>query len=286
MTLSIAHLGPAGTNTELAALQYGAWHTMQTGEAVQLCPCTSIAQSLQTTAARQADFAIVPVENSIEGSVTMTLDTLWQLDRLQIQHALVLQLSHVLISQASTIDTLQLIYSHPQALAQCQSWLERHLPTATLVPTNSTTEALQHLTGDETVGAIASERAASLYKLPILARSISDHPDNCTRFWILGLQPSPGGAHTSLGFVVHDIPGALIKPLKVFADRNLNLSRIESRPTKRSLGDYLFFVDLEADSRDPILKTALTEIAQYTETLKVFGSYDLLPTHLLTLFNN
>jgi prephenate dehydratase len=113
--------------------------------------------------------------------------------------------------------------------------------------------------------------------LPVLVDSINDHPDNCTRFWVVGLQPSPGGDRTSIAFSVHDHPGALVRPLQAFAERGLNLSRIESRPTKRSLGEYLFFIDLEANEQKPAVQFALEEVAQLTETLKVFGSYDTLP---------
>jgi prephenate dehydratase len=277
MAVSIAYLGPAGTNAEAAALLYANWLTGELEQQGLLCPYPSITQSLQAVAQNQVDVAVVPVENSVAGSVTTTLDALWQLDKLQIQWALVLPIAHALLSRAKTIDTIQTIYSHPQALAQCQEWLEKSLPNAQLIPTNSTTEALQHVDDDPTIGAISSQRAAQLYDLPILASPINDHPDNCTRFWIVSLKPSPGGSHTSLAFSVHDLPGALVKPLQVLADRNINLSRIESRPTKRSLGDYLFFVDLEADTHDSEVQAALAELANYTETLKVFGSYAVLP---------
>jgi prephenate dehydratase len=277
MTIAIAHLGPTGTNAEAAALLYANWLQQTSGQAVQLCAYASIKQSLQAAAQGVADLAVVPVENSVEGSVTTTLDALWQFDRLQIQHALILPIAHALLSQATTIASIQILYSHPQALAQCQGWIETHLPSAQLIPTNSTTEALQHLGDNPTVGAIASQRAAQLYNLPILASPINDHPDNCTRFWVLSLRPSSGGDHTSIGFIVHDVPGALVKPLHVLADRNINLSRIESRPTKKSLGDYLFFVDLEADAREPTVQAALAELRQHTEILKVFGSYTILP---------
>ncbi|NJP10474.1 MAG: prephenate dehydratase [Leptolyngbyaceae cyanobacterium RU_5_1] len=278
MAISIAHLGPQGTYAELAALQYSTWLTHEFQQESRLCPCPSIAQTLRAVTQGQADLAVVPVENSIEGSVTTTLDTLWQLDMLQIQQALILPISHALLSQANAIELIKSVYSHPQALAQCQVWLETFLPTAQLIPTNSTTEALQHLEDDPTVAAISSQRAAQLYHLPVLDCPINDHPDNCTRFWIMGLQPSPGGSHTSLAFSVHDVPGALLKPLQVFADRGINMSRIESRPTKRSLGDYLFFIDLEADAREASIQAALAEIVDYTEVLKVFGSYSVLPT--------
>lgn len=277
MTVSIAHLGPIGTYAEAAAIAYVKKLRQTTDEECLLCPYPSIAQTLRASVQGQAQLAVVPVENSIEGSVPVTLDTLWQLDRLRIQQALVLPVSHALLSRAQDLAEIQTIYSHPQALAQCQGWLEKFLPTVQLIPTNSTTEALQYLDQDQTAGAISSQRAAHLYQMPILAHPINDYPDNCTRFWVVSLQPSPGGSHTSLAFSVPaNVPGALVKPLEIFARRNINLSRIESRPTKRSLGDYLFFIDLETDANNPSLQSALQELETYTETLKIFGSYKVL----------
>lgn len=276
MTKSIAYLGPPGTYAEAAALAYVRTVPTEMGGQSVLCPYPSIAQTLRAVARGEAHFAVVPVENLIEGSVVVTLDTLWQLDGLQIQQALVLPVRHTLLSWASEVEAIQTVYSHPQALAQCQGWLERFLPSVQLVPTNSTTEALQYLDKDVTAGAIASERAAQLYNLPILASAISDYPDNCTRFWIMGLQASAGGSHTSLAFSVPaNVPGALVKPLQVFASRGINMSRIESRPTKRSLGEYLFFIDIEADASQPSIQAALSELASYTEILKIFGSYSV-----------
>ncbi|MBF2029010.1 MAG: prephenate dehydratase [Oscillatoriales cyanobacterium C42_A2020_001] len=277
MAVSIAHLGPAGTNAEVAALQYANWLSANRNQEVTLLPYASIAQTLQAVANGQTDLAIVPVENSIGGSVTVTLDTLWQKENIQIQHGLDLPVFHAFLSEAASFAEVQTVYSHPQALAQCQIWLETFLPHAQLVPTSSTTEALQHLTDSPTIGAISSERAAHLYNLPILAQPVNDHPDNCTRFWVVSLKPSSGGSHTSLAFSVHDTPGALVKPLQVFATRGINMSRIESRPTKRSLGDYIFFIDLEADIRDRDVQTTLEELANATQVLKIFGSYDILP---------
>jgi len=276
MSRSIAYLGPAGTYAEVAALQWAeALH--QQGKTPHLCPYPSIAQALKATAEGQTFYTVVPVENSTEGSVTTTLDTLWQLQGLQVQCALILPIAHALISRLSTIEQIQTVYSHPQAIAQCQEWLERNLPNAKLIPTQSTAEALQELQPDVPAAAIASERAATLYNLPILTHPINDRPDNCTRFWVLSLEPSPGGNHTSLAFsVLANLPGALVKPLQSLANRNINLSRIESRPTKKSLGDYLFFIDFEADVNEPHVHEALQELQSYTETLKIFGSYKLL----------
>ncbi len=284
MTVSIAYLGPPGTYTEQAALAYVSQVHKVMGGAI-LCPCPSIAQTLRAISQAQAQLAVVPVENSIEGGVAVTLDMLWQLDTLQIQLALVMPIAHSLLSCAPSLEGVQTVYSHPQALAQCQGWLEQFLPKVQLIPTNSTTEALQQIEQDRSAGAIASPRAAQLYNLPALASAINDYPDNCTRFWVIGKgdslaskhQVSPGGTHTSIAFsLAANVPGALVKPLQVFAQRGINLSRIESRPSKRALGDYLFFIDLEAGVGSLTVQSALVELAAYTEVLKLFGSYSVL----------
>jgi prephenate dehydratase len=277
MTVSIAYLGPAGTNTEAAALAYMNLLQQQSEQKCLLCPYPSVAQTIRAVAKGEVKLAIVPVENSLEGSVPVTLDTLWQVTTVQIQKALVLPISHALISTVKTLEEIKTVYSHPQALAQCQEWMEQYLGNVQLVPTNSTTEAVNQLEKDELAGAIASQRAAELYQVPILAFPINDRPENYTKFWAVSLENSPGGSHTSLGFSVPaNVPGALAKPLQLIATRSINLSRIESRPTKRSLGEYLFFIDLECDWRDTSVKSALQELSTYTETLKIFGSYDLV----------
>jgi len=293
MPLSIAYLGPAGTNTEAAASAYAkALSLAAQPEAPILCPYPSIILSLKAVASGQVEFAVVPAENSIEGSVTVTLDSLWQLDTLKIRQALLLPIVHALISQASSLETIQTVFSHPQALSQCQKWLAEFLPQVELVSMSSTTEALHSLAGDPTAAAISSQRAAQLYNLPVLASSIQDYPENCTRFWVLE-QACPLSAstdalvdttvthavatentYTSLAFSVPaNTPGALVQPLQVFAKRQINLSRIESRPSKRLLGEYVFFIDLEAGLTQPAVQSALRELANHTETLKVFGSY-------------
>jgi prephenate dehydratase len=312
MKISIAHLGPVGTNAETAALAYLKWLSQETNSECALFPYSTISQALEASATGQVDYAVVPVENSIEGSVTVTLDTLWRLDRLRIQHALVLPISHALLSNATSFNEIQKVYSHPQALAQCQLWLGQFIPSAELIPANSTTEALQYLE-DRSIGVISAPRAAQLYNLPMLAHPINDYPDNYTRFWALGrsieeirnagkadrpliksvaqsavsaaleedrsipdAEPS-NCTHTSLAFSVPaNMPGALVKPLQVFASRGINLSRIESRPTKRSLGEYLFFMDIEADVCEVLVRSALEELKTHTETLKIFGCYSII----------
>ncbi|WP_373528037.1 prephenate dehydratase [Nostoc sp.] len=286
MTLLIAHLGPPGTYSEQAAVFYVNWLSKSTGFEATLCPYLSISQSLHAVANGQAHLAVVPVENSIEGSVTITLDTLWQLDSLRIQLALVLPIAHMLISCATSLDSIKTVYSHPQALAQCQGWLERFLPTVQIIPNNSTTEALQRLEQNTTTAAIASSRAAQLYNLPILASGINDYPENFTRFWVVSKDEldaeyhasTTNASHTSLAFSMPaNTPGALVKPLQIFAQLGINLSRIESRPTKRSLGEYLFFMDLEADANQAQMQSALAELTMHTEILKILGTYNILP---------
>jgi prephenate dehydratase len=278
MTIAIAHLGPTGTNAETVALAYAAWLFQSKRQESHLHPYPSIAQTLRAVAEQQVDIAVVPVENSTEGSVAITLDTFWELDRLQIQQELVLPISNALLSRGTSLAAIKTVYSHPQALAQCQKWLEMFLPSVQLVATNSTSEAVRQVSQDSAAGAIAAPRASQLYNVPILAANINDYPDNCTRFWITGLMPSTKGNRTSIAFSVPaNVPGALVKPLQVFANRGINLSRIESRPTKRSLGEYLFFLDLETSVQTVATQDALAELSPYAEILKLFGSYDVLP---------
>ncbi|HEY9889362.1 MAG TPA: prephenate dehydratase [Candidatus Obscuribacterales bacterium] len=278
MAVSIAYLGPRGTYSEQAALTYQAWLTTQGQTDHQLQPYPSILQAIQAVAAGTVARAIVPIENSIEGAVAVTLDALWQLETLRIQQALVLPIHHALITHAPELSAIQTVYSHPQALGQCQEWLARHCPTAILIPMRSTAEAVERLAESPTTAAIASAWAAQLYQVPMLAQGINDQPDNCTKFWILSQQEALAGSHTSLAFSLPvNEPGALLRPLEIFAAAKINLSRIESRPTKRSLGEYLFFLDLEASLAAPHTQQTLKAVADHTETLKLFGSYDLIP---------
>lgn len=273
MTLKIAHLGPLGTYAEAAALAYA-----QTEITTQfyLQPYPNIAQTLQAVASGEVTLAIVPVENSIEGGVTMTADTIWQLAAtLQIQQAIVLPIHHALISVATDLSQIETVYSHPQALSQCQQWLQEYLPQAARIADSSTTAALKTLSTNAHAAAISSVRAANLYNLPILVHPINDYPDNQTKFWAISLQPALLGNCTSVAFSLRsNAPGGLMTALGYFANRGLNLSRIESRPSKRSLGDYLFFIDIETDVNNcPALKSALADLDVYAETVKNFGSY-------------
>jgi len=273
---TVAYLGPAGTYSEMAALRYlQLCHPDLEHDPSRMCPYPTISQAINAAELGNVDIAVVPVENSIQGGVTMTLDSLWQSESLQIQQALILPIAHALITRAQNLEAIQVVYSHPQGLAQCQQWLDRYLPTAQQIATDSTVEGVHIVAEDLTAAVITSERAAEIYNLPILQYPINDQPDNCTRFLVLGrTSPTERGTHSSLAFSLkRNMPGALVKPLLVFADRQINMSRIESRPTKRSLGEYIFFIDIEAPIDDPNLSEALQELQSVTENLKILGSY-------------
>jgi prephenate dehydratase len=277
MTVTIAHLGPSGTYAEAAAIAYRELRAARGLEPATLQDYPSIAQTLLAVAGGGAEIAVVPVENSIEGGVATTLDTLWQLDNIHIQQAIVLPISHALIGIGSDLTQIDTVYSHPQGLGQCQEWLDRHLPTAARIPQNSTAAALSDLGTQPRAVAISSLRAAELYRLPVIAHPINDRPDNRTRFLVCTTQPGTGGNQTSIAFSLsRNEPGGLVKSLDYFAQRGLNLSRIESRPTKRSLGEYLFFIDIDADADRPEMTSALTDLRASAETVKVFGSYQIL----------
>jgi len=278
MNLSLAYLGPTGTNSETAALAYADWLIINQQQESTLCPCPSIAISLQSVANGKIDYAIVPIENSIEGSVTVVLDTLWRSGNLKVHQELTLPIFHGLLTYNQSLAEIKTVYSHPQGLAQCQQWLEKNLPQVQLIPTKSTTEGLTLLKDDLTAAAVSSPRAADLYQIPLLKQDIKDRPDNCTRFWIVSTKESKNGSYLSLAFSLpKNAPGALVKALEIFARREINLSKIESRPTKRSLGEYIFFIDLEGNSQDAQINEALAELSSCTEILKIFGNYNKLP---------
>ena len=273
MSVSIAHLGPKGTFSEFAAATYA---DSLSAQATELRAYPTIAQAINATARKETDFCVVPVENSIGGGVTFTLDTLWEVETLQIQQAFTLPVQHALISRAKRLKDIKTIYSHPQALSQCGEWLEANLPGVNLVGASSTAEPLPHVKENLAAGAIASSWGAKIYDLPIMAHPINDYADNYTRFWVLGQALATGGQYTSLAFsLLSNEPGALLKPLQLFSALNINMSRIESRPTKRLLGDYIFFVDIEASAEYRTTQTALELLKMHTAKLKIFGSYNL-----------
>ncbi len=264
--MQISYLGPPGTYTEQAA---HCW-----APTAHLIPHNSIGGALRAVLDQGMDQAVVPVENSIEGTVGMTLDALWHLEGLQIQGALELPIAHALISYCSELALIQRVYSHPQALAQCQEWLGAFLPHAQQIPTASTTTALSYLSPDLPYAAIGSARAADLNQVPILVPLISDFADNRTRFWIVGRACLLDGERLALAFSPRRRgPGVLVQALLAFAVRGINLTRIESRPAKKALGEYVFFIELEGNQTQPLIREALEDLHLLTEDLKLLGAY-------------
>ena len=272
--MRLAFLGPAGTYGEQAAVRLAA---LEGWAELELLPQVGIRAVVQALAEGRCDGAVVPVENSVEGGVTACLDALWEHPELQVARALVLPIRHALVGSGS-IEGISEVLSHPQALAQCSQWLGDHLPRALQLPTTSTAEAARMVAGSSFRGAIASLPAASKHGLEVLAYPINDVAGNCTRFLLLNRGSSPlQGPLASLAFSLHsNRPGALLEALTCFARLGLNMSRIESRPSKREMGEYIFFVDLELPEGSGLaLQETLAVLEPLCQHLAFFGAYPL-----------
>jgi prephenate dehydratase len=271
--MRLAFLGPVGTYGERAAQQLVQLEGLT---AVTYVPQAGIRAVIQSLASGECDAAVVPVENSVEGGVTTCMDALWEHPDLAIARALVLPIRHALLGSGS-LEGISEVLSHPQALAQCAQWLEQHLPSALQLPTSSTAEAARMVRGSRFRGAIASLEAAAEHGLSVIAYPINDVPGNCTRFLLLRRgERSSEGPLVSLAFsLLSNRPGALLEALGCFAGEGLNMSRIESRPSKRELGEYIFFVDLECGEAGDRLDRALQRLRPLCEHLVLFGAYPL-----------
>jgi prephenate dehydratase len=271
--MRLAFLGPVGTYAEQAA------HTLaaRVGRPeAELVPQQSIRGVIQTLASGRCEAAVVPVENSVEGGVTATLDALWEHPDLAVERALVLPIRHALLG-SGPLSGISEVLSHPQALAQCSLWLAEHLPQALQLPTSSTAEAARMVRGSRFRGAVASREAAVEHQLEVLAYPINDVPGNCTRFLLLRSGPvCREGPLASLAFSLRaNRPGALLEALSCFARGELNMSHIESRPSKREMGEYVFFVDLELPAGSGPLEQAMADLRPLCEHLALFGAYPL-----------
>jgi chorismate mutase/prephenate dehydratase len=257
--LRIAYLGPEATFTHQAARQtFG-----RSGRYV----FTMVGQGY-------ADMGVAPVENSNEGVVTSTLDLLVDSDQ-QIAGEIVLPIRLMLISMEQSLDTVRTVYSHPQALAQCRQWLERNLSEAKLKDTRSTAEAVSLCSEVKGTAAVGGELAAELYDVPMLVADIGDWDENLTRFLVFSnrMAEPTGADKTSIVLSIKDRVGALYEILKPFGDNGINLTKIESRPSRKKAWDYLFFVDLEGHRDEPKVKDTLRRVGEYCEDMKILGSY-------------
>jgi len=270
MTKRLAYLGPPGTFTEQAALLHDPH--------AELLPFATVAAVAAAVDSGMADEGVMAIENSLEGSVTDTLDLLIHESRLSICRELVLPIELcLLVKDGTTAQDVEVIFSHPQPLGQCRRFLERCFPRARLEASLSTTVAVeQMLEQGGRGGAVATLRAAEMYGAKVLAQGIQDNENNETRFIAVAADDSPptGRDKTSFAFsVAEDRPGSLVEALKELSERRINLMKIESRPTKQELGKYVFLVDLEGHRTEPLVAEALAKVKEQAHFFKVFGSY-------------
>jgi chorismate mutase/prephenate dehydratase len=263
----VAHLGPAATYTHLAALRHF-------GASADYVPVRGIPDVFTEVECGRADVGVVPVENSTEGAVNLTLDELVD-SALRISAEIQLEIHHQLLARAPDLGEVKQVVAHPQALAQCRGWLDRHLPHAQTVEVASNTIGAERAVDDPSVAAIASELASVTYGLPILRERIEDNPQNVTRFWVIGREaPMPTGRDkTSILFSVRDEVGALYRVIEPFATGRCNLSKIESRPTRRRPWEYVFFVDVSGHESDLATAAVLDAVRERCLFVKVLGSY-------------
>jgi len=264
--LCIAYLGPEATWTHQAARG-------KFGASVDYAAQPNIADVFSAVERNKSDYGVVPIENSTEGAVNYTLDVFADSD-LKICAEILLKIENNLIARIPR-DQIKKIYSHPQVFGQCRNWLRLNLPNVDYIEVSSTTRAAELAASEPDAAALAGRMAAEVYQLDILEASIQDNPNNTTRFLVIGHTTCvpTGFDKTSLMFNVQDKPGSLFAALAPFKELKLNLSKIESRPSKRKAWDYFFFVDVDGHHQDPTLVTALEELQRHCSFVKILGSY-------------
>lgn len=268
--ISVAYLGPEGTYTQAAVLKHF-------GQGVEARPQATIDDIFREVEADATAYGVVPVENSTEGVISHTLDRL-AFTTLSICGEVWLPVHHCLLSRCETLDQVRTVYSHAQSLGQCRSWLDSHLPGVTreVVESNGVAARLVSESTGEGVAAIASEAAGRRYGLPILATNIEDDPNNTTRFLVIGRKdPAPTGRDkTSVVLELQrNRPGALFELLRPFAEETVDMMRIESRPSRRGLWNYYFFIDMEGHQHDDAVQRVLERSRTQAAFFKILGSY-------------
>jgi chorismate mutase/prephenate dehydratase len=265
--LTVAYLGPPATHTHLACLKHF-------GSSVRAVSEENLQDVFEAVAKEEASFGVVPIENSIEGSVDRTLDFLIEFD-VKIWAEIYLRVSHDLLSRTGWAGEIQTIYSHPQALGQCREWLRKNFPHVPLMETASTAKAASLAGEDASAAAIATSLAASLYGLKVIASQIEDHLQNFTPFLILGrkIAGRTGKDKTSILFSIPHVPGSLFRILQTLSERGINLTKIESRPMRGKSWEYLFFVDFEGHAEDPEVEGMMKNLSSNVLFMKTFGSY-------------
>jgi chorismate mutase/prephenate dehydratase len=265
----VAYLGPPATFTHLACMQ-------KFGNSAQYIPVASIKEVFNEVERDRAHFGIVPIENSTEGVVNHTLDMFID-SNLVIYGEVLQEVSHHLLSKTGRVEDIKTIYSHPHAIAQCRNWLEANVPRIPVAEVPSTARAAEVSATDSTAAAIASELAGELYGLKVVRSRIEDNVNNFTRFLVLSQKPPErtGKDKTSVMLSVKDKVGALYDLLRPFASNGINMTKIESRPSRRKAWEYIFFVDIEGHVDEDRVKKALEEIKGRCLFMKILGSYPI-----------
>jgi chorismate mutase/prephenate dehydratase len=267
--LKVAFLGPEGTFTQAAVLKHF-------GSSVRALPLPAIDEVFHEVEGGVADFGVVPIENSSEGTVNHTLD-MFLASSLKICGEVELRIHHHLMGRMSTLADVRRVCAHPQALAQCRGWLDEHLPDVERIGESSNAEGARRARDERGTAGIASRAAAEIYGLTLLADEIEDRPDNTTRFLVIGrkLFSRSGLDRTTLlvSATGTDDAGALFRLLKPFAEHRINMTRIESRPSRKKKWDYVFFMDVEGHVSDPPLAKALASLEKHASLFKILGSY-------------
>ncbi len=266
--LKVAFQGERGAYSESAVYKFF-------GDKTEVKPCRDLTEVFESVDKQEVPVGVVPIENSLEGSVNQTYD-LFLTHKLKVYGEIIIRISHCLIANPSTsLEAVKTVYSHPQALAQCRSFLERL--ESDLIPTYDTAGSVKMLKekGLKDAAAVASEKAAEIYNMKILAREIEDTPTNYTRFFVISKSDSPitGEDKTSIIFAASHTPGALYHALGEFAKRKINLAKIESRPTKQKPWEYNFYLDFEGHHNEENCSAALKALEKYATFIKILGSY-------------
>lgn len=265
--LKIGFLGPEGTHSQQAVFKHF-------GHSIHGLPLASIEEVFQEVEAGNADFGVVPVENSTQGTIQSTLD-MFLTSKLKISGEVELRVHQHLLSRSGRIEDIERVYSHPQSFAQCKAWLRQYLPKAEKIAVASNAEAARRARNADDAAAIAGASAGNVYGLKNVAGPIEDRPDNTTRFLVIGRElftPS-GNDRTSLLIFIKDQPGALYNVLSPFAKRGLSMNRIESRPGHTGRWQYAFFVDIGGHVQEQAMREALEELEELAHEVKVLGSY-------------
>lgn len=265
--LKIAYLGPMGTFTHLAATKYF-------GLSEELVALTSISEVFEEVDKGRANFGVIPIENSLEGVVNYAIDMFLE-SNLKICGELYTPVSHNLMNKSGLIEDVKKVFSHPHAIAQCKNFIGNKLAHISIVEVESTAKAAEIASKDTGASAIASEVAASLYGLKIIYKGIEDELNNFTRFLVIAKDSNFKGnnAKTSLMFSVPHKAGSLYEALEVFAKNCINMTKIESRPSKKKAWDYVFFVDIDGHIDNEKIKKAINEFSKRVAFLKILGSY-------------